>query len=186
MHLGDTLPFRGWRGTRETLAELFCELGFKIGVEVGSGRGVHAEMLCQKIPGLNLTCVDPWKKYGQFSQADLDQSNSEAVERLAKYNVEIRRESSTEGVKHFADHSLDFVYIDGCHDFDFIMEDLIVWVPKVKKYGIVSGHDYFKTYRSGVIAAVDTYTKAHDIHEYFVTGERSRGTPSFFWVKSWT
>ena len=42
----------------------------------------------------------------------------------------------------FEDESLDFIYIDANHAYDFVVEDINLWFPKLKKGGIFSGHDY--------------------------------------------
>ena len=57
----------------------------------------------------------------------------------------------------------DFVFIDGDHKFDFVMEDLIGWARKVRSGGIVAGHDYYHFHKSGVIQAVNIYTEIHRI-----------------------
>ena len=88
--------------------------------------------------------------------------------------------TSMEAVSKIPDASLDFVYIDGRHEFDFIMMDLIAWAPKVRAGGIVSGHDYYQFYRGGVVHAVNAYVLGHNIKEWFVTREKEC---SFFWVK---
>jgi hypothetical protein len=44
----------------------------------------------------------------------------------------------------FHDSSLDFIYIDANHSYDFVKEDLELWYPKVKPGGWVMGHDYLK------------------------------------------
>lgn len=85
-----------------------------------------------------------------------------------------------EAVGDFKDESLDFVYIDGFHEFDAVMSDLIFWVPKVRPGGIIAGHDYYNFWRAGVVTAVDAYVKGHGIRDWYITHE---ATPSFFWVK---
>ncbi len=79
------------------------------------------------------------------------------------------------------DESLDFVYIDADHRFDYVMEDLIAWGRKVRKGGIISGHDYYRFRNAGVVPAVDVYTHCHYVGEWFITDEKEA---SFFWVKS--
>jgi predicted O-methyltransferase YrrM len=61
---------------------------------------------------------------------------------------------STEMAAEFADRSLDFVYIDACHDYRKVRLDIIAWIPKVKPTGIIAGHDY-NAEHGGVIRAVD-------------------------------
>lgn len=42
----------------------------------------------------------------------------------------------------FEDNSLDFVYIDGNHAYDWVKQDIQLWWPKLKKNGLLMGHDY--------------------------------------------
>jgi len=60
---------------------------------------------------------------------------------------------STATAAKFADHSLDFVYIDACHDYDKVKQDVEAWLPKVKPGGTIAGHDYDASH-PGVIRAV--------------------------------
>jgi predicted O-methyltransferase YrrM len=61
---------------------------------------------------------------------------------------------STEMAGHFEDESVDFVYIDACHEYAKVRLDILAWIPKVKPGGVVAGHDYNASHR-GVIRAVD-------------------------------
>jgi cephalosporin hydroxylase len=44
-------------------------------------------------------------------------------------------------VKEFKDASLDFVYLDGDHQTDAVVADIDAWKPKIRKGGILAGHD---------------------------------------------
>jgi len=179
----DSLPFKTWNSDRTHLAELFNELGYKTGAEIGVSYGYYSKLLCEKIPDLKLYCVDPWHAhhyYGFMTEEKAEGLYQQAKKNLEGLNVEFVRKKSTEAVLDFKDASLDFVYIDALHDFDNIMLDLIHWTPKVKPGGIVSGHDYMVVFRCGVIPAVDLYTRMHNISLYYVTNEPKA---SFFWVR---
>lgn len=184
---GDTLPFTGFkRSTREDLALLFAELKFTIGAEIGVCSGEFSEVLLKANPELKLLCVDPWTGYlspwdYQVSARRAEVRYNTTKTRLALYkNVQFIRKTSMEAVKKVADKSLDFVYIDGLHDFDNAMMDVIHWTKKVKIGGIVSGHDYRKMYGGDVPAVVDAYTRAHQISEWYITTKEK--ACSFFWV----
>jgi hypothetical protein len=43
---------------------------------------------------------------------------------------------------NFDDNSLDFVYIDADHSYIAVKKDIAAWAPKMKKGGILAGHDY--------------------------------------------
>jgi len=178
---GDTLPFTGWlESTRADLHRLFAKFRFKHGAEIGVSTGIHAKEMLRRIPGLELICVDTWKAFNRTSDERAAKNFETCQKRLEGRNAIYMKMASMEAVKKIPDGSLDFVYIDGLHEFDPVMMDLICWSPKVRKNGIVSGHDYFSFYQSGVIPAVNTYTRAHNINDWYITRDR---VASFFWVK---
>lgn len=166
------LPWFPRKGNRTDLPKLFAKLRFNNGVEVGTREGDYAELLCKANPNLKLICVDPYLEH----QA---KHYEPAKARLSKYGAEIIRKKSMDAVGSFGDNSLDFVYIDGNHRFEYVMEDIMKWVPKVRKGGIVAGHDYAVD-TMDVVYAVDAYTRSHSIAPWYVTREL---VPSFFWVK---
>jgi len=89
-----------------------------------------------------------------------------------------------DAVKVFDDESLDFIFIDGNHSFEFVTNDIAEWGKKVKKGGIISGHDYFRS-RSGIYIhvkdVVNGWTYSHKIDPWFVLeGNKNK---SWMWVK---
>jgi predicted O-methyltransferase YrrM len=137
--------------------------------------------MCQANPDLHLTCIDPWDNYHfRYPQEKQDKIYRQAVRRLSPFNVTILRKSSMEGLAHFEDESIDFVFIDGNHKFDWVMMDIIEWSKKVKEHGIIAVHDYYHFGWSGVVHAVNAYTQCHHIDPWYVTKERE---PTAIWVK---
>jgi hypothetical protein len=186
--------------TRLDLAKLFAHLGFTHGAEIGVQRGEYSEILCQANPSLHLTCVDPWTvradyDNGRDTQADFHHLYLETTRRLSPYNADIIRTTSMEAVKHVRDGSLDFVYIDGHHNFQNVTNDICEWTKKVRVGGIIAGDDYYKTAKPvhglHVQHVVDAFTDAYGIRPWFVLG-RKQAEPdeardrhrSFFWVRS--
>lgn len=171
--------------TRERLAMLVGELGFKQVVEVGVAEGLYSKVLCLHIPDIQLTCVDLWDTYFRDATKLKNRDQQEkclelAHQKLDPYGARFIRAPSVEAAREIPDGSLDFVYIDADHAFDFVMQDLIVWSRKVKAGGIVAGHDYYRFRGAGVVNAVDAYTQAHQIHEWFLDDQRET---SFFWSR---
>lgn len=163
---------------RNEFIQILRERGAKFGVEVGTDRGVYARQLCEGIPSLRLICIDPWKAYTEGkdikTQEDVDKIYQEAKSKLKNYNAELTRRTSREAVDHFADDSLDFVFIDGNHDYEHVLEDITEWTKKVKPGGIVAGHDYkvdlVNNY--GVIEAVNKYVEDNHIAPLFILQKR--------------
>ena len=177
----DNNPWSSGKGYgRKHLAEMFGEIGFNRGAEIGVRLGRFSQCLLDANPDLMLYCIDPWGQYHGVPQARQDRLYRQAVERLTPYNVKILRKSSMDALADIEDESLDFVYIDGNHTFDYCCPDIIFWSRKVKSGGIVACHDYLPFRWNGVIQAVDSYTHCHHIDPWFVTKERE---PSVYWVK---
>ena len=185
VHEGDTLPNKARNCGRDTLAQFMGEMGFKTGAEIWVLKGDYSQVLCHYIPGLKLKMIDPWIPFGRNygTKARIEGCMERAKVKTQGFDVEFIRKKSLEAVVDIPNGSLDFVYIDEMHEFDPVMMDLIQWSPKVRKGGIVAGHDYSNIYfQFGVILAVNAYTYAHNIHHWYVTDKDFH--PSFFWVKS--
>ena len=118
------------------------------GVEIGSFKGEFAKQILNTWEGI-LYMVDPWR---ELTEGYNDTSNHinhptaylETMENLT--GMEDRgimiRALSEQAVELFEDESLDFVYIDGNHSYEYVKQDIELWYPKVKQGGLVSGHDY--------------------------------------------
>jgi len=175
-----TLPISKYTG----LPNLYKELGYKVGAEIGVNKGRFSKWICHQMrrnkPKLFL--VDPYKSYKEYSeyldQNQMDSIFEQAKVRLAKYNCEFVQKMSMEAVKDFQDNSLDFVYIDGNHDYQFVVNDIAEWSKKVKPGGLVSGHDYSK-YMFQVIEAVNGWVNSRRIKPLFLTEKHA----CWFYIK---
>jgi len=182
---------------RTELASLFAELGFTVGAEIGTAAGDYAETLCKANPDLLLLhCVDKWQPYHGYTdhthKTTLDGFYNDAKARLAPYPVFMHREWSLEAAKEFEDGSLDFVYIDANHRYEYVVADIAAWLPKVRSGGCIAGHDFNQSRQSrkklfGVVEAVTGWCSAYNVAPWFVckgewvsVGDK---TPSWFWVK---
>ena len=168
---------------------LLKELGVKKGVEIGVYKGEYAEILKKANPELDLTGVDAWKAYEGYNCEDGEASDlettayEEAKARAGKFGFKIMKMWSMEAVKEFEDESLDFVFIDGNHDFEHVVEDVAKWSRKVRKGGIVSGHDFFKNRHDkyGVREAIPAWCESNKIKPLFAwTGDHC---PSWMYIK---
>jgi predicted O-methyltransferase YrrM len=63
----------------------------------------------------------------------------------------------------YADGSLDWVFIDADHAYESVVKDLDAWLPKVRKGGIIAGHDFAEWPGFGVIRAVTERFPRFDI-----------------------
>jgi predicted O-methyltransferase YrrM len=68
--------------------------------------------------------------------------------------VNLIKAHSQDVVSKYEDESLDFCFIDGSHEYEDVKKDIQAYLKKVKKGGILAGHDYDSLW-DGVIKAVD-------------------------------
>jgi hypothetical protein len=102
-----------------------------------------------------------------------DEASFQAIEAEQVFDEKFKNEPrivkikkmSNEAYKDIPDESLDFIYIDGCHKYENVLEDLTNFYPKIKKGGFISGHDW-NYYWDGVIQAVMEYFKRQPITVY--------------------
>lgn len=108
--------------------------------EIGSYAGVSSELFalhCKEI-----YCIDPWEYNGK-EDFNSFRAENEFDNTLSKNDNMFKiKDTSDVAVNMFEDSSLDLVYIDGCHDYECVLDDINNWLPKVKNGGVISGHDY--------------------------------------------
>ncbi len=199
---GQKSPIKVYNSRNVSLTKLFRKLGFTTGAEIGVARGYFSRVLCQRVPNLKLYCIDAWEPWFGATHGEskhkFEKIYIDAQHRLAPYNCEIIRDWSNSAVKRFENGSLDFVYIDCSHDYKSVTEDIQKWSKKVRKGGIVSGHDYitpkklleklpqyssrdYNKTNYDVKRAVNDWVKKKKIKKLFIFTKDL--APSWFYVK---
>ncbi len=138
--------------------------GYKF-LEIGVWRGASSAYMGVEIinSGKKITfdAVDSFAPSKELNEEALLGVEEMAIKNLKPLTdvgvVNLIKGYSLDVVKNYEDESLDFVFIDGSHDYDDVKDDILAWLPKVKKTGIIGGHDYGKKDDNacGVQQAVD-------------------------------
>lgn len=133
------------------------------GAEIGVKFGKNSYWLLEKFPRLRMILVDHYpeillgknKKRRYKRKTEPEVLIQTAIENLAEFESRTLwiYKPSAQAAQEVQDSSLDFVFIDAEHTYEAVMEDILVWRPKVKKGGILVGHDVRKMY-PGVKKAV--------------------------------
>ena len=141
--------------------------------EIGVDEGDFSERLYKKCDPEYLYLIDLWssKRYGEKK---FNIVKNKFYDQLKKDEVKIFRDDSINVVSNFNDNFFDWIYIDTDHSFNTTYKELITWKSKVKRNGIISGHDYMmgnwkKTYRYGVIEAVHKFCVEYSWEMVFLT-----------------
>lgn len=130
------------------IPKLLNQIDAKVGVEIGVFKGQFSKVLMEEWNG-TLYMIDPWRPLGEeYIDSSNHKDHLDAYEqsmnsiRGFEDRAFMLRGLSEQMVKLFANNSLDFVYIDGNHAYDFVKQDMEMWWPKLKKGGLFCGHDY--------------------------------------------
>jgi predicted O-methyltransferase YrrM len=125
-------------------------------VEVGSFRGRSTVAIAEglaRVEGARLVAVDPftgdpgWEKETASDEARaIFDRNTASIPFL-----EVMQMPSLDAAAQFDAATIDWIFIDGLHDYRSVRGDIRAWAPKMKPGALMSGHDYG---RAGVTDAV--------------------------------
>jgi hypothetical protein len=142
--------------------------------ELGVYSGDFSQLILKTVRPKKLHLVDPWKfeldpayagswyggPTGQ-SQSNMDAIYESVTRRFRSAvesgAVELHRYTSAECCSRFPDNYFDWIYVDGNHQYQFVKQDLEMYLPKIKPRGLVAGDDYGNPgwWQDGVTKAVD-------------------------------
>jgi len=117
-------------------------------VEVGSWMGKSASFMAVEIINsgkfIKFDCIDTFRFMPNGSTDDthfpknLYRIFSRNIEPV-KHIINPIKSISWIAANSYKDESLDFVFLDGGHDYNSILNDINYWYPKIKKSGILAG-----------------------------------------------
>lgn len=110
--------------------------------EIGVWAGESTEIFCRSGRVKRLYSIDPWQD-PKLTDDGRHEARFDAIAARYPKTVTKLRMTSLEAVKCFTDASLDFVYIDGLHDYWSVRNDIRAWLPKIRKGGFIAGHDFW-------------------------------------------
>jgi len=113
-------------------------------IEIGIDRGYNARDILERLNISKIYLIDPYESYKGYGRTKSQVSISEKIAKknLSKYKNKII------WIKNYSDNAVkkikgkvDFVYVDGNHSYDYVLNDLRNYWPLVKKGGLLAGHD---------------------------------------------
>lgn len=159
--------------TRNDFGKLFQEHFQKgFGAEIGVQNGFNSKQIWKYWKG-GIFLVDWWDKPEELRQCMINNIHKH-------YQVlvgdSIKMAECVEG------RSLDWIYIDAGHTYAEVKADFEAWFSKVRKGGIVSGHDYGDNDCIGVKEFIDEYMKLNpDVQINFTTEDFWEGKEYQSW-----
>lgn len=172
-----------------------------IGVEIGVQNGDFSMYLLETGLFKTLYSIDPYPakipgvyQHGeQYYCEDYNQTYETALINLSRFKESILiREYSAAASFQFKDETIDFIFIDGDHTYNGVTTDLMLWWPKIKPGGIISGHDYWDLEMDcgeGIIStfkvesAVDAFAAQNELQVHTVKEEGLEDWYSWYILK---
>jgi len=135
------------------------------GIEIGTFKGENAKHILNNLNINKLYLIDPWKENNEYKESKGQKSLNIAYNKTKK-----RLKNYKDKTIYLKDYSsnvinkvpeVDYIYIDGNHAYKYVLEDCENYWTKVKKGGILAGHDIsLKT----TLNAVQDFCKKNDLH----------------------
>ena len=161
-------------------------------VEVGTHRGEFAAELLQRWGGQRLFCVDPWSNPPGYDdpagRGDRHEDERMARENLKPYGgrVQFVVDTSLNAAKRFENGAFDFIYIDADHRRECVLADCLAWWPKVRRGGILAGHDLTGVWGDQVRPAVEEFAERWGLYDaWLVRGDGVDKFPPHGDAASW-
>lgn len=155
--------------------------GLEIGVNFGDNVFYFLEQ-CANIK--NIIGIDPYIEYFDINKV-VTQDVMDDVKLTMEVNLKdftdqgrftLLHGKSTDLADQIADESLDYIFIDGDHSYQAVVDDMEKYFSKVKKGGIFAGHDIWVP---GVQRAVEDFRRKNCITAHLETVPNT----TWFWIK---
>lgn len=175
--------------SREHIPIFLESRGLKTGIEIGILRGEYSEILLRLWPSCEkLHLIDPWKSQdissyndiNNLSDQEFEEAYQQTIERLKKFKSRYQIHRCMSKEIYFKFPKIDFIYIDGNHSYESVMEDLTHYYPRLNNGGIIAGHDFFNYNSMQVKKAVNEYFKS----DVYIIPDDVNQCPSWLHIKS--
>ncbi len=146
-----------------------------VAAEIGVLRGDFSKLILKHAAPARLHLIDPWthqerKDYARDPANRGDADHDRLFRKVKKTfgrrikggQVALHRDFSANVVPGFDDGYFDWIYIDGLHTYEGVMDDLGRFDSKMKESGLILGHDFTNQENAremnfGVVEAVEEF-----------------------------
>lgn len=150
--------------------------------EIGVFKGDFSELVLKITNPSKYYLIDIWGTE-RYNDGHFETVKTKFKKAIDSEQIEIIRALSFEGIAALPNDHLDWVYLDTDHSLRTTRKELALLLPKMKKGGIIAGHDYIQGnwvggIRYGVVEAVREICVNEGWELIYLTHELSNN-PSF-------
>lgn len=133
--------------TCEVIANFIIERRYSRFVELGVAEGklLRSLMNNERVRKIitSYYAIDLWKDYHDVSNEKWEQYYQEINAMRKDWpQLHVLRKDVTNASFSFYRGSVDLVFIDADHSYEAVKNDIRTWLPKVRRGGLLLGHDY--------------------------------------------
>ena len=145
--------------------------------EIGVAEGDFSRQILSICQPDTLHLIDPWAWHfdDRYSPKAHKLVTQKFAREIAEGRVVVHRGTSSNILPDLPAGSLDWVYIDGGHDYESVKTDLDLCARVVRADGLITGDDYVRwaapTERYGVVEAVNAFAVATGSEFIFLTNQ---------------
>lgn len=154
------------------------ELKFRVGdniikvIEIGVCAGKNAQELHDNFRISDFYLIDWWQS--TYSEHVMDWFKETHKRFNEDKRVTIICNNSLNISNLFLDESMDYIYLDGSHNPDHVFAEMVHYFPKVKKGGMLAGHDYRENAPKRVKYAVEKFKRIYKAKYDFRMNENDK------------
>lgn len=150
--------------------------------EIGVFKGDYTSEVLKHCEPSKYYLIDIWGS-NRYNEGHYEFIQSNFKSQISLGTIEIIRALSFDGIQQLPEAGMDWVYLDTDHSLETTRKELSLLLPKMKKNGIIAGHDYIQGswvngVRYGVIEAVREFCVENDWELIYLTHELDNN-PSF-------
>lgn len=150
--------------------------------EIGVWKGDFSNIIINNLKPKKIYLIDPWKDFGPEYFGKVHEKYDQIRQNLRfnfvkkrfqklikKKQVKLLKMTSKEAIKNFKKGYLDFVYIDGNHDYNFVKYDLKNYFYFLKSGGYLIGDDFrLKSVKKAVLE----FIKQNNIKDFLTKNDQ--------------
>lgn len=137
-----------WSGHRQFAYDLVKYMRPQRIAELGTHYGCSFFSFLQACKDCDLdtevTAIDCWsgdEQAGFYGEEVIETVKKTIGAKFSRQNARLIRKYFRDAAREIPDQSVDLLHIDGLHTYEAVSEDFAVWLPKLKKDGVILFHD---------------------------------------------
>lgn len=143
----------------------YSSLFVEIGCYLGKSSAFMAVEIINSKKQIRFDCVDLWAGTVDNYISNVQGLQGAFIENMRPVSgwYKAIQMSSVAAAELYPDNSVDFAFIDACHDYECVYADINAWYPKIRPGGYIAGHDYDHPNHPGVKQAVCELLPKHSV-----------------------